>query len=267
MPPPEKRFTQALLDQALSMIRASLEDVDRLTLFEISRVALGFRLEVLNKGVAKLTQLTVRAGPFAGMRYIAQASGSVYAPKLLGTYEAELAPVFTKLSPYTTFIDIGAAEGYYAVGVARAAPHINVIGFDTDLAALESARTLADLNAVSDRIELHGAFDRSLCGDLDPARTLVLIDIEGAEVELLPELLATDLIGATVVVETHVVKGERTEIAVVEALEPSHRIERVTQVSRAPETIPDICELNQFERFLCVWEGRNAEGWIIARPT
>lgn len=264
---PKKRVTKADVEGTLAKIRDLLEqEVDHRTVFDISRVGLGFRVRLVSQMVADLTDFQVRGGPFAGLRYVRRAIGSLYAPKLLGTYEQELAPIFNDLNPYTTFIDIGCAEGYYAIGAAYAAPHLRVVAVDTNTDVRGVLDELAELNGVADRLEFHAGFDRAACGDLEPAKTLVLIDIEGTELELLPELLATDLVGATFVIETHVVKGESTGNQIAKTLEPGHVIERIAQAPRAPELIPDIRELNQFERFLCVWEGRNAEGWIVARP-
>lgn len=68
----------------------------------------------------RMLGLTVRRGPFAGLRYPSHdAVGSSLWPKLLGSYEAELAPTFEALcaTPYRTVVDVGAAEGYYAVGL------------------------------------------------------------------------------------------------------------------------------------------------------
>jgi hypothetical protein len=66
---------------------------------------------------------TVLHGPFAGLMYprdllLAQADAPI--AKLLGTYEQELHPVFEEViaKQPRTIIDIGAAEGYYAVGLA-----------------------------------------------------------------------------------------------------------------------------------------------------
>jgi hypothetical protein len=54
------------------------------------------------------------------MAYIPQAVGSALIPKLLGCYEAELHGVIACAlnTTYDTIIDIGCAEGYYAVGLA-----------------------------------------------------------------------------------------------------------------------------------------------------
>ena len=66
----------------------------------------------------------VASGPFAGMRHGDIAVGSVLTVKLLGTYEKELWPIIDQIiaTAYPLIIDIGAAEGYYAVGLAMRIP-------------------------------------------------------------------------------------------------------------------------------------------------
>jgi hypothetical protein len=44
-----------------------------------------------------LTRNEVVAGPFTGMKYPGKSVGSAYCPKLLGTYELELAEVIDQL--------------------------------------------------------------------------------------------------------------------------------------------------------------------------
>ena len=39
----------------------------------------------------------VQQGPFAGMRYVNEAAGSTLAPKLIGSYEAELYSAFAEI--------------------------------------------------------------------------------------------------------------------------------------------------------------------------
>src|SRR5271166_5203781 len=70
--------------------------------------------------VESRTHATVQAGPFRGMRYIDQSHSSSLIPKWLGLYERELHDCIEEAiaSPFQTVLDIGAAEGYYAVGLA-----------------------------------------------------------------------------------------------------------------------------------------------------
>src|SRR5687767_13183612 len=77
----------------------------------------------------------VRHGVFAGMHYPAmEAAGSAIFPKLAGCYEAELRSLMEQIvrTPYTTVVDVGCAEGYYAVGLALRMPQVNVLAFDMD---------------------------------------------------------------------------------------------------------------------------------------
>ncbi|MCE9519631.1 MAG: hypothetical protein K8R87_08785, partial [Verrucomicrobia bacterium] len=63
----------------------------------------------------------VLAGPFAGLRYPKfEAVGSSLIGKLVGIYEIELGALMEKIlvAPYETVVDLGCAEGYYAVGLA-----------------------------------------------------------------------------------------------------------------------------------------------------
>ncbi len=103
--------------------------------------------------------LTVHSGPFCGMRYIAEAAGSVLVPKLVGCYELEIREaVESALSmPYDTIVNVGCAEGYYAVGCAIRLPRAKVFAFDTDPYARRLCRQLAALNEVGERVKV-GAF-------------------------------------------------------------------------------------------------------------
>src|SRR5581483_851837 len=86
--------------------------------------------------VARLTQefgYTVQSGPFAGLRLPEMAAREQLGPFLLGTYESEIAAAWELVlaGSYPQIVDIGAAFGYYAVGLARRYPAAAVVAFDT----------------------------------------------------------------------------------------------------------------------------------------
>src|SRR5665213_3133834 len=62
----------------------------------------------------------VSQGSFQGMNYIPRAYYSEILPKLVGTYERELIPAIEMIcrADCDWIVDIGAAEGFYAVGMA-----------------------------------------------------------------------------------------------------------------------------------------------------
>ena len=74
----------------------------------------------------------VAGGPFKGLRYVDSAMGSTLGPKLLGTYEKELNHIVERIiaRAYGTVVNIGAGEGYYAVGLATRMPDSRIICFE-----------------------------------------------------------------------------------------------------------------------------------------
>ena len=86
-----------------------------------------FRQEMLSK-----KPLKVLYGPFKGMTYPDSTSiGSVWLPKMLGIYESELHDILEEICSknYSTIINIGAGEGYYAVGLALRIPTSMIYAF------------------------------------------------------------------------------------------------------------------------------------------
>jgi hypothetical protein len=102
----------------------------------LGRLAI-YRVRLLEREFVRPYGTTVQSGPFAGMRFLPKTPDSCLMPKLLGCYEADLhRHVVAALDRgYDTVINIGCAEGYYAVGFARLLPAIEVCAFDTEVAA------------------------------------------------------------------------------------------------------------------------------------
>src|SRR6476659_6966695 len=76
----------------------------------------------------------VLQGPFRGMQYLSRAYFGSVLPKLLGTYELELREVIESICQLGAdrIVDVGAAEGYYAVGLAVRSPGSTIVGFELD---------------------------------------------------------------------------------------------------------------------------------------
>jgi hypothetical protein len=149
------------------------------------------------------------AGPFRGMRIeLSPLSSRHLLGYILGSQELELREVIGDVVArgYRTIINVGAADGYYAVGLAIRSPEARVEAFEA-LPELHPliARTAA-VNGVSDRVAIRGICTAPfLHARLDAADgpTLVLMDIEGAEVELLDPEAIPSLARADILVETH----------------------------------------------------------------
>src|SRR5689334_17519514 len=75
----------------------------------------------LARRIGRRLNWIVDCGPFVGMRYLRSACCERILPKLLGSYEEELWPALRRLAalPIPAVVNVGCAEGYYAVGLAR----------------------------------------------------------------------------------------------------------------------------------------------------
>lgn len=151
--------------------------------------------------------LVVANGPFKGMKYpSAEAAGSELLPKLLGSYESELHPVIGRLltADYSEIVDVGCAEGYYAVGLGMRLPNARIYAFDTDPAARKMCHEMARLNGVSERLILGDLCNGSMLMSLNLGRkALIVSDCEGYEKTLFSEKVVEFLSGHDVLIETH----------------------------------------------------------------
>ncbi|HEX4415219.1 MAG TPA: hypothetical protein VH107_16425 [Lacipirellulaceae bacterium] len=184
----------------------------------------------------------VLQGPFAGMQYVDNSIGSAYIPKLLGLYERELSHCVEAIDAIHPehIIDIGAGEGYYAVGLALRNPAARMTAFEMQLAGRTAIAELARLNRVEEQVEIRGEctiaeLNRALTG---VSRPVVVCDVEGAELQLLDPSAAPALRDAAILVELHefVVRGITDEIT--KRFLDTHQIEHVWQEPRSRTEFP-----------------------------
>ncbi len=178
--------------------------------------------------------LRVRHGVFQGMKYphIKSVSSALF-PKLLGSYERELHPVLTRICSqgYREIVNIGCAEGYYAVGLAMRIPGAKVYAFDTNPEAITLCREMAVLNGVSERV-ITGAFcdAKVLQGIPFAGRALVVCDCEGYEKKLFNTETVKFLAPHDVLVEVHDGVDITISTCLKSLFEPTHRIEQIASL-------------------------------------
>ena len=148
----------------------------------------------------------VLGGPFKGLLYIKESFCSSYLPKIFGTYELEIVDyIVLGCKGVDYVIDIGAAEGYYAVGLLFNNPKLMCIAFECDKTAKDLLDRLAILNNVADRLI---CFDKADCVSLQTVlsqngRGFVVVDIEGGEFELIDPVNVPGLKEIEFIVEIH----------------------------------------------------------------
>lgn len=210
------------------------------------------------------TRRVVRAGPFAGMNYIHDTIAGGYVPKLLGIYERELHMIIMSLSALRirSVINIGAADGYYAVGLSRMFPELRVVAFEMEQRGREFLEVMAQRNGVLPQIEIRGRCEledlSSAIGTLQ--QTLVLCDVEGYEDVLMDPEKVPGLRGAYLLVEIHDTKNPGVSDRIRRRFAPSHVIETIWQENRLasefPFTTPYTRTLDPKDLATAVDEGR-----------
>jgi hypothetical protein len=232
--------------------------------------SLAYQQCLANRVLSKYGAVT-QAGPFKGMVCIQDAAEGCLVPKLLGCYEEELAGVAESLMtrPFDRIIDVGCASGYWLTGFAMRLPHVHAVGFDIADAPRARCRQLSVLNNVQSRMDLFGACSvadlQALAGD----RTLVFMDCDGPEYELLDPDLAPALRRADIVVECHDYLNPLITPTLMHRFEGSHHIEKISSRVRQPNLTqyPGLAALPPRHWAAALDERRPCvQDWLIMRP-
>lgn len=219
--------------------------------------------------------LCVRHGVFRGLKFPTpeSASGSLI-PKLLGSYERELHPLLERLQArnYSEIVDIGCAEGFYAVGLARLFPAATVFAYDTNPEAVRLCRLLAQANGVEARM-VTGAFCDAAALQKLPLtrRTLVVSDCEGYEKHLFTPETVRRLATHDVLIEVHDMVDIEISARLREVFQVTHQLEVITSVDdiRKAQTYeyPELQPFSRAERKVLLNEWRAASmDWFYFSP-
>jgi predicted RNA methylase len=219
--------------------------------------------------------LVVRGGPFAGMSYLAATSDGGVAPRLLGSYEAALHPFFAEAPArgYAIVLNVGCAEGFYAVGCARLLKTAQIIAWDIDEKARTMCAHLARNNGVEHRIDLR---ERFVARDVDRVREaweaklgrqprgVLVMDCEGAEFDLL-DPGAADFRWLDLVVEVHPAKDKTVE-SLASLFRGTHDVEELQAQTIMPELPAWLVESGHLDQLMAVWEWRaGPTPWLVMR--
>lgn len=177
----------------------------------------------------------ILSGPFKGMNYIRFSTGSVILPKIIGTYEDELHSIFEsiKTKSYNLFVDVGAAEGYYAVGVSKFIfnEKVPVVAFEITSKGRKLIKALSKINTLTN-IRVEGICTISnLKETLSKKRTFIIMDVEGAEYDLL-NTKEIDFSLSDILVEIHPNSRQGLQDEIISRFKQSHNIDIIIPQSK-----------------------------------
>lgn len=221
---------------------------------------------------------TVRYGPFRGL----QLSREIWwgktdrAGMLLGLYEQEVLDSVKKAATTRrrSFIELGAADGYYGVGVLVSGMFDRSYCYEISEAGRETIARNAALNGVEARVEVRGAADPLFYAQLPdtvPDNCVLLVDIEGAEFDILTADVMRRFSKSVIIVELHdhffADDGAARLARLRSDAELIFNIEEVTTTSRDLSGLSELKTFSDTDRWLICSEGRRATPhWYVMTP-
>jgi Ribosomal protein L11 methyltransferase (PrmA) len=187
------------------------------------------RREELSQGLLPFVGNTAIGGPFKGLKLIPEVMNGNFMSLLLGIYEHELHQVVEDLiaRQYQTVLNIGCSIGYYAVGMAARLPAAKIYAYDIEPTFQEACRQIAALNGVADRVIVGGLFRGENFANFTGQKTLLICDIEGAELDLLNPTLYPALQKMDILVELHDCFNPVISTTILSRFQSTHDIENI----------------------------------------
>jgi len=150
-------------------------------------VATNIRRMHIEKKLVHYFNGLIQDGIFKGLKISLNTHDSVLIPKLLGTYEIEIANHIRSLTEQSkVFVDVGCADGYYTSGIAASTGIEKVVGVDISCEALELATESARNNELEHKCIFVNDIDLALPHIEN--ETFVMVDVDGAEKKVLHKL-------------------------------------------------------------------------------
>lgn len=200
--------------------------------------------------VIRKSKNTIISGPFKYMKYVEVSVGSELIPKLLGTYELELHDIIYNIlkNSYDLIIDIGAAEGYYAVGLAKKFPATKIVAYECNTDGQTLIRQMAKLNGIKENLEIKGLCTlENLINDLNNVKScLIILDAEGAENTLLDLVKIPNLKYCEILVEIHDHIISNVGLSIVNRFSSTHFITKIAEKPRNTKDLPFFSLLNRW---------------------
>ena len=251
-----------------------LEVLSKITLkkleLRIDKVVENKRI-ILSSKISKMYNNTVQQGPFKGMiinedQFWGQGDRS---SKILGLYEKEIQDLIVSIQKdknYSTFVDIGGADGFFAIGSLVNNLFEKCEVFEISKRGRNSIQKNSKKNNVYDSIKIHDkASKRSLIKIDNINNSLILCDIEGGEYELFDEKLINGIHPSDIIIEIHKDK-ENSLVNFEKRFTKSYSLTKITQEPRSLKNFKELENINDNNRALITSEGRSyvQEWWHLS---
>ena len=238
------------------------------------------RLHILTKEIEKISSNIVMWGPYKGMKLLNSSNANhwfIDTPnRLIGLYEYEVQKKLIELTENKKFeylVNFGAADGYHLISIVKKGFVKKGLAFEMNPDGRKFLQKTAEVNSVSDKIEIHEKADLKYIRNnfsVDMlAKTLFLIDIETDEFDLLDENALKFLSKSVLLIENHDFMYENKEKIknYFSNIKKYFNLEYLKYASRDPNIIPELNNFREMDRWIMMDEGRpSTMTWLILTP-
>lgn len=231
----------------------------------------------------KISNDKVMSGPFKGMKLLKKSSWDkkIYefnpdlSSKIVGCYEQEVQSKIVELQKINKkkyFINFGAGEGYFALGVLYSGFFEQSIAFEITDESRNIMIENSKINKLDNRLSIKYAANSSFLKDiLDSGKKLddifILSDIEGAEFEIFNDDNLSKLINCNLIIEFHRHPIDEENKKFREKLNKYFKVSLLSTSNRSFSDIPLLKELNDDDRWLIASENRPyLMNWFVCTP-
>lgn len=207
----------------------------------------------------------IQYGAFQGMKLSKETwwGKSDLGSQCLGLYEKEILDFIKNLTThqYENFIDIGAADGYYGIGMLLAKKCKKSICFEISKEGRKTIQKNSIANGVAENIYIQSEASTQSIATISDAvfkNSLIMIDIEGSEFDLLNEKIFEKFSNSTILIEIHnwVDNFEKKYTALLKNSFIHHIVEVIQRVERPILHLEELRDFTDDNRLLLISERR-----------
>lgn len=218
----------------------------------------------------------VQYGPFKNMVLNKQSWWSKYdlISQVLGTYEENILNYILSKRDQAKelFVDIGAADGYFVIGLARINLFKNIYAYEISREARKEIKNNAIINNCLNKLDIRQEASLEEFKEIERKFNsgIILIDIEGCEYDLLTDEALYILRKFHLIIEMH-------PFLIKDGLSKSERlfcdarkyfaVDKSIRLNYSPAKFEELSSYTEDEQLLALSEGRSeTTEWILLSP-
>ena len=228
---------------------------------------------ILSYEHAKKHNFIVQYGIFKNLKMnhdISWGRGDI-ASKIYGFYENKIQQKLKDINN-PILIDIGAADGFFAIGSLKSKICEFCYAFEETKKSRENLFKTAQINNVQNKLSIIGKatkdnFFSLLPSEINFSKVTILCDIEGGEFDFFSDEILKTIKYSNIIIEIHKNHNKNLEIVLLERVKKYFNVSVIIDNDKNFENVSELHTLNDIDRNLICSEGRSYIGkWWHLSP-